>query len=77
MNSKPTIGISDPGGLGEVPNASIMALARLVCEHGTVIWLAFGPPNIGVLSDPTGRPKPAACRCIPTMAAIYPESSGG
>ena len=52
------------------PRAITLPLARLVCEHGTVLWIAFGPDDIGLKTLPvTDTTHP--CTCRPAIAVIY------
>lgn len=67
----PTLTVRDDG-RPEAPNASTIALARLVCEHGTVLWVSFGSSDVGLRTDPSPVKPPDYCGCQPAVAVIYP-----
>ena len=59
-------------GRSEWPNASTLALARLVCEHGSVVWVCFGPANVKLTTEQSeGRQQ---CPCLTSITLIYPEA---
>ncbi len=54
---------------GEYPNAAVLSLARLVCEHGTSLWVSFGPSRVELRTpeiEMSGK-----CICKPSLAVIY------
>ena len=67
---RPTLTVADDG-RPEFPNGSTLSLARLVCEHGVVLWVAFGPSHVALRTDESPDAK-KPCACQPSIAAIYP-----
>ena len=72
---RPYVTITDESSAGEIPNAGIMAVARLVCEHGTVLWVSFGDPPLDLRTQESDAER--RCRCVPHVAAIYPDAIDG
>jgi hypothetical protein len=59
-------------GLGELPHGSTLSLARLVCEHGTVVWVALGPARITLGTEPSMAMR-QGCGCRMSTAFIFPD----
>jgi hypothetical protein len=72
LTDTPTITVAGPG-LGELPGASTLGMARLVCAHGTVMWVLFGPPAVLLQTERRAHDPKRPCQCQPSIAVIYPE----
>ncbi len=64
---KPYILVGDDA-RGEYANAVVLPLARLVCEHGTSLWVSFGPSRFELRVSETDAPS--KCYCQPSIAVI-------